>query len=299
MTQRADLFHEVVCPTLPAREASELDSSDAGPISGITKAVAIAPQRRLNVGGMGTCLFIVVDGVLFAGLFGIYATVHAAHPEIFAHGRYFLNPITGAAASSALLLSCLTAAFAVEFARRGSAARLGGALGATIVLAGFFLGIQGAEYSDKFERRLLPGRYFLATEPVWKTDTFRREHPRAAEYADRFRLGDPTREDERGASRAALKPLISAGALGKHAVFPNVPSEPHNAHAFFGVYFLFSGLHAVHVLGGAALWAWLLSRARRGVDERRYLASVDYAALYWSFITIVRVLIFPLFYLVR
>src|SRR5262249_3955884 len=151
---------------------------------------------------------------------------------------------------------------------------------ATIVLAGFFLGIQGAEYSDKLERRLLPGRHFLATEQVWETGRFKKEHPRAAEYAERFRPGDPTRLDERGASPAALRPLIAVGALGPRAVLSNAPSEPRNAHAFFGVYFLISGLHALHVLAGAAVWAWMLSRVRRsanGAQRDRYFASIDYA----------------------
>lgn len=300
MTQRADLFHGPTAgAALRAPRVPEFDPSDLAPSSGVSVQNPERSVRPFDAEGLGACLLVVVDGVIFAGLFGLYATLHAAHPEVFAHGRYFLNPVTGAAANSALIASCLTVALAAHFARRRQTAKLGASLAATIVLAGFFLGIQGAEYSDKFDRRLLPGRYFMATENVWKTDTFRREHPRAAEYADRFRPGDPTRLDERGASRVALEPLISAGALGDHAVFPNAPSEPRNAHAFFGVYFLFSGVHALHVLGGAAMWAWLLSRIRRGADERRYFASVEYAALYWNFITIVRVLMFPLLYLVR
>jgi cytochrome c oxidase subunit 3 len=300
MTQRADIFNDSSPSiTMRAPRVPEFDASDFAPDSRITKATAIASGRPLDVGGMGACLVLVVDGVIFAGLFGLYATLRSAHPEVFAHGRYFLNPFTGAAANSVLIASCLTAAFAVEFARRKSAAKLGACLAATVVLSGFFLGIQGAEYADKFDKRLLPGRYYLSTEAVWKTDRFRREHPRAAEYAERFRLGDPARLEDRGASRVALDPLVSAGVLGERAVFPTVPSEPHNAHTFFGVYFLFSGLHAVHVLGGAVVWVWLLSRIRRGADDARYFKAVDHAALYWNFITIVRVLMFPLLYLVR
>ena len=298
MTQRADLLHDP-SPTLRPPPTPEFDPSDLAPSSRITVQKAARRVHRFEVDGLGACLFVVVDGVIFAGLFGLYATLHSAHAEVFSHGRYFLNATAGVAGNSVLIASCLTVALAVHFARRSDVTRLGGSIAATIVLAGFFLGIQGAEYSDKAERRLLPGRHFLATEPVWKTSSFRREHPRASEYAERFRPGDPARLDERGASRSALVPLISVGALGDRAVFPNVPSEPRNAHAFFGVYFLFSGLHALHVLGGAVAWAWLLSRMRRGVDETPYFTSVEYAALYWNFITIVRVLMFPLFYLVR
>lgn len=301
MTDRAVLFHEAPPAAMRAPRVPQFDADELAPVSGIS-APSHVPARLLDAEELGACLFVVVDGVLFGGLLGLYATLYSAHPEIFVHGRYFLNPITGAAGSSVLLLSCLTVALAVHFARRKNPSGLGASMAATIVLAGFFLGIQGAEYSDKIERRLLPGRHYLATEQVWETDRFRREHPRAAEYAERFRPADPVRLEDRGASRSALQPLIAAGALGPRAVFSNVPSEPRNAHAFFGVYFLISGLHALHVLGGAVAWVWLLSRVRRAgkaEDDGRYFASVDYAALYWNFITVVRVIVFPLLYLVR
>jgi cytochrome c oxidase subunit 3 len=300
MTERADVLHPMPDEeSMRAPRVPVFDSADLPPDSGVTDSHGSEPRFRLDADGMGACLFVAADGVVFAGLFGLYAALHGAHPEIFAHGRYFLNPITGAAANSVLLLGCLTSAFAVRFARKGNTRNLEWSLAATIVLAGFFLGIQSAEYSDKVERRLLPGRYFMATEQVWQTHEFRREHARAAQYAEWFRPGDPSRTDERGAARAAVEPLVAAGALGERAVFPNLPSEPRNAHVFFGLYFLFSGVFAIHVLGGAAVWAWLLSRVRRNSSESTYFTSVEYASLYWNFITVVRVLMFPLFYLVR
>src|SRR5881394_2375247 len=158
----------MLAPKVPAFDTSELsDAADEDD----------QDEPRSDVAGMGVCLFVVSDGVLFGGLFGLYGTLHAAHPEIFSHGRYFLNATTGVVANSVLLLSCLTAALSVRFARLGNARTLSASVAATIVLAGFFLGIQGAEYSDKVERRLLPGSHYMATEPVWETATFRREHP--------------------------------------------------------------------------------------------------------------------------
>jgi len=299
MTERVDRFHElpsgdaIVAPRLPT-----FDPSDAAPESGASAPRAADVAARAEMDGMGACLAVVVDGVLFAGLFGLYATLHAAHPEVFRHGRYFLNPVLGAAANSVLIASCLAAALSARFARLGDARRLVASLSATILFAGFFLGVQGAEYSETVERGLLPGRYYSSTEPVWRTARFRREHPRAAEYAERFRLGDPARSDEPGASPVAVEPLVRAGALGSRAVLPTLPSEPRNAHVFFGTYYLFSGLLALHVLAGAGVWTWLLSRVRRSA-ETRSSEGVECAALYWNFIAIVRVLVFPLFYLVH
>lgn len=300
MTERADFFHDLSAEeTLPAPRVPVFDDSELPSPSDATDSRDGQSRAAVDAAGMGACLFVVADGVLFGGLFGLYATLHSAHPEIFSHGRYFLNPISGAVGNCVLLLSCFTAALAGRFARLNDVRRLSASVAATIVLAGFFLGVQGAEYSDKQERGLLPGSHYMATEPVWQTDSFRREHPRSAQYAERFRPGDPARVDERGSSRAAIEPLVRAGVLGERAVFPTLPSEPRNAHVFFGTYFLFSGLIALHVLGGALVWAWFLSRARRVAAGSGSFGAVDYAALYWNFITIVRVLMFPLFYLVR
>jgi cytochrome c oxidase subunit 3 len=298
MSERADLFHDLTAgDTMTAPRMPTFDFVDAPPDSESRDAHRERAASRMEVSSMGACLFVVVDGVLFGGLFGLYATLHASHPEIFSHGRYFLNPITGAVGNSVLLVSCLCAALSVRFARAGVKNSLVASLAATILLAGFYIGIQGAEYADKLDRGLLPGRHYLATEQVWETDTFRREHSRAAQYAERFRQGDPTHADERGASPVAVMPLLRAGVLGDRAVFPNLPSEPRNAHVFFGVYFLFSGVLALHVLGGAAVWMWLLARMRRESETRT--SPIEHAALLWNFLAVVRVLMFPLFYLVH
>jgi len=299
MTDRADPFHEAsASDALRAPRVPEFDLSDAPPESGAVSSRALRGPFDKEAAGMGTCLLIVVDGILFTGLFALYATLYAGHAEIFRHGRYFLNPIVGAVGNSVLLLSCLTAALSVRFAKVGNKVDLAASLAATILLAGFFVGIQGAEYADKAQRGLLPGRAYMATEQVCETQTFRSEHERSTRYAERFRLGDPTRDEDRGASRAAVEPLVRAGVLGASAVFPTLPSEPRNAHLFFGVYYLFSGLLALHVLGGAVAWIWLLARLRRGsrsVDA----STVGHTALFWNFLAVVRVLMFPLFYLVH
>lgn len=299
MTERADPFSEIPYgDAIRAPRVPTFDASDPEPATGALGVRQGGSEGRAEVDGMGACIAVVVDGVLFAGLFGLYATLHAAHPEVFLHGRYFLNPMLGAAGNSALLLSCLAASLSARSARLGNARQLVAGLSLTILFAGAFLGVQGAEYSQSVERGLLPGRHYSPREPVWRTDRFRREHARAAEYAERFRPGDPVRPDEPGASVSDVEPLVRAGVVGSRAVFPTLPSEPRNAHVFFGLYFLFSGLLALHVLGGAALWTWLLARARHAADPGPP-AGVECAALCWNFLAVVRVLMFPLFYLVH
>ncbi|MBP1923911.1 cytochrome c oxidase subunit I+III [Halorubrum alkaliphilum] len=62
------------------------------------------------------------------------------------------------------------------------------------------------------------------------------------------------------------------------------------------VYFVTTGLHAVHVIGGLLIAGFLMYRAYQGAymeDER----PVEYFGLYWHFVDIVWVFLFPLFYL--
>ncbi|MWV65147.1 cytochrome C oxidase subunit I [Halorubrum sp. JWXQ-INN 858] len=62
------------------------------------------------------------------------------------------------------------------------------------------------------------------------------------------------------------------------------------------VYFVTTGLHAVHVIGGLLIAMFLFVRAYRGayMEDGR---PVEYFGLYWHFVDIVWVFLFPLFYL--
>jgi cytochrome c oxidase subunit 3 len=66
--------------------------------------------------------------------------------------------------------------------------------------------------------------------------------------------------------------------------------------AFFRFYFMLTGLHAVHLIAGIALVLWTAFSARTSiVRNRRRVAAT---ALYWHFVDIVWVFLYPLLYLV-
>jgi heme/copper-type cytochrome/quinol oxidase subunit 3 len=251
---------------------------------------------------MGACLFVVVDGIFFGGLFALYATLHASSPEVFSHGRYFLDARVGAMESCILLASGLTAVLAVRAAKLGRGKSLGVLVTATLALAALFLFAQGDEYGRLFERGLLPGSHFAPSESVWETAEFRREHPAAARYGARFHVKSAPVATKLGASApqdSEISPLLQVGALGVKAIYPDVPSEPRNAHVFFGLYFLFTGVLALHVAGGALGWAWLLLRKRRSTFAWHEFVPFDSLALSWNLMALVRVLMFPVLYLIH
>ena len=67
---------------------------------------------------------------------------------------------------------------------------------------------------------------------------------------------------------------------------------------FFLLYFLMTGLHSVHVTVGVALLAVLAVQAWRGKFSREYHNPVEVGGLYWHFVDIVWVFLFPLLYLI-
>jgi cytochrome c oxidase subunit 3 len=73
--------------------------------------------------------------------------------------------------------------------------------------------------------------------------------------------------------------------------------DPARAQIFFWLYFAMTGLHGLHVLIGVlVLFVIMLLVQRRRVDRQRYMA-VEIAGLYWHFVDIVWVFLYPLLYL--
>jgi heme/copper-type cytochrome/quinol oxidase subunit 3 len=62
---------------------------------------------------------------------------------------------------------------------------------------------------------------------------------------------------------------------------------------FWAFYFLLTGLHALHVTGGMVA----LGLVARGASQRRHLGRVELVAIYWHFVDVVWIFLFPLLYL--
>ena len=75
---------------------------------------------------------------------------------------------------------------------------------------------------------------------------------------------------------------------------------PHPAHVqlFFCFYFFLTGLHALHLIIGIGILAVLCLMAWRGRFSPQYYSSLEVAGLYWHFVDIVWIFLFPLLYLI-
>ncbi|HTM06830.1 MAG TPA: cytochrome c oxidase subunit 3 family protein [Verrucomicrobiae bacterium] len=70
------------------------------------------------------------------------------------------------------------------------------------------------------------------------------------------------------------------------------------AEIFFSFYFAMTGMHALHMIIGIVLLAVIALKARRGRFSAEYYTPVELSGLYWHFVDLVWIFLFPLLYLV-
>ena len=70
------------------------------------------------------------------------------------------------------------------------------------------------------------------------------------------------------------------------------------AQIFYSIYYVATVLHAVHMMVGIGLVLWIAWRARRGDFSKEWSTPVEVVGLYWSFVDIVWLTLYPLIYLV-
>jgi cytochrome c oxidase subunit III len=82
---------------------------------------------------------------------------------------------------------------------------------------------------------------------------------------------------------------------GVHFQFPG-PQGDH-VELFFSLYFAMTGMHAIHMIVGAAILVVYIAMAARGKFTPEYSHPVELFGLYWHFVDIVWIFLFPLLYL--
>jgi cytochrome c oxidase subunit 3 len=83
------------------------------------------------------------------------------------------------------------------------------------------------------------------------------------------------------------------------AMFVYEGSQPLQARVFFSLYFGMTGLHAVHMIIGILVMGLLAFLAWRGRFSNESYMPVELAGLYWHFVDIVWIFLFPMLYLIH
>ncbi len=130
---------------------------------------------------------------------------------------------------------------------------------------------------------------------------------------DLARLGPGYVDPHQGTSDAALhRPafnsptsasvIASGGHAGGHATieYDDLDAQDRqNIKAFFGIYYMMTGLHGVHVLVGMGLIGWVLIKSIAGTFGPKYFTPVDLVGLYWHIVDLIWIFLFPLLYLIH
>jgi cytochrome c oxidase subunit 3 len=125
------------------------------------------------------------------------------------------------------------------------------------------------------------------------------------------------RSFDRGQRRTALASLIAVIALGAtflglktieysehlaegiapgaHYTFAEMPGW--GARTFYSLYYLMTGLHALHVIAGMTLMVWLCLRIHRKRMHPHYHPELELSGLYWHLVDIIWIFLWPLLYL--
>jgi cytochrome c oxidase subunit 3 len=87
----------------------------------------------------------------------------------------------------------------------------------------------------------------------------------------------------------------------EHGIFPNsdrLVDGPAGQNIFFGLYYVITGLHGIHIIIGMTLLVVSFIFVQKGKVTSKRFALLDNSGLYWHLVDLIWIFIFPLFYLV-
>ena len=99
----------------------------------------------------------------------------------------------------------------------------------------------------------------------------------------------------------ALTLLLAAAFLGvKYTEYAEhfANNQYPRTNNFFALYYMMTGLHAIHVFAGMVALTTTLVMARKGRFSAKYHTPVEITGLYWHFVDLVWIYLFPLLYLI-
>jgi cytochrome c oxidase subunit 3 len=257
---------------------------------------------------LGMWIFLATEILFFGGLFVAYSVYRANHPEVFVFGHHFLDKNLGAINTIVLICSSLTAAWAVRAAQLKQVGMLKLMIVLTMLCAFGFMGIKAVEYNSKWKHGLLwAGQYDPHVEDHGEASHETVEERTAEEIHAEAEPQDPVVEEPAVQPVDPDRSTIAPAAEGPAGLAPppepevgegEIEVEPANAQIYFSIYFLLTGLHGIHVIGGIGAFTWLLMCARRGYFDSGHFTRVDMVALYWHLVDLIWIYLFLLLYLI-
>lgn len=280
----------------------------------IPYTVRTRPDTGLFNAKVGIWLFLASEVMLFGALFSSYILLRVGAPA-WPHG--LLNVPIGTFNTTVLITSSITMVMAWANMKLGNPGKSRLFLGATILCALMFLGIKSVEYHDKFvhyEVRLtdgtvMDGHIEKESKLTWARGNHFKVTPESV-------IAFQPIEVFKGKPGETLTEVRDRLGLAKPGML--APSHSHEAprtlqgsqidwisnyvprhSTYFGLYFTLTGLHALHVVGGMLVLGFLFGPGFRlaRLDRERYTNRLEIAGLFWHFVDLVWIFLFPVLYL--
>jgi cytochrome c oxidase subunit 3 len=80
--------------------------------------------------------------------------------------------------------------------------------------------------------------------------------------------------------------------------YPQIHIDAAHSQIYFSLYFAMTGLHALHMIVGIGMFSFLTYYAWKGRYTPDYYTPIENGGLYWHFVDIVWIYLFPLLYLI-
>jgi cytochrome c oxidase subunit III len=258
-------------------------------------------------------MFLAQEIMFFGGLFTAYLVFRSRFPMAFAAGSNHLDAFWGGLNTIVLIVSSLTMALTVFYAQKGNRNMQIILILLTMLFGSVFLGVKAIEYKDKYDHGLVPvqgwNKRTKATDHVSETK-FTLPFETRALAADagsgavvahpnprgNFMISESDLELVHQAEKGGY--LTESERIGYYSNgVPDLNKFRDRVQLFFWIYFVMTGLHALHMIIGLGVMAWLLLKAWKNTFSAEYFAPVEIAGLYWHFVDIVWIFLFPLLYL--
>lgn len=218
---------------------------------------------------LGMWIFLATEVLFFGGVFLAYAVYRFKNQAEFIVASHQLDWILGTVNTMVLLTSSLTMVLAVHAAQTNRRGKLVLNLALTALLGLTFLGVKAYEYHHKYVERLVPGMNF------------------DFEYATAMHSQQAHAASQEGNTEPDTNEAVDDDFNLKHVEL------------FFSLYFAMTGLHGLHMIIGIGFLGVLMIRALRGHFDGAYFTPIEMFGMYWHFVDIVWVFLFPLLYLIR
>jgi cytochrome c oxidase subunit III len=251
---------------------------------------------------IGMWMFLVQEIMFFGGLFTAYLVYRSKFPMAFAAGSNHLDAFWGGFNTLVLIVSSLTMALTVYYAQKSNRTMQVVMIVLTMIFGATFLGVKAIEYTDKYNHGLIPvqgwnkraadpaaGHAAGHEKPCWEHAEHEYVNPRGEFVWTDCSLVKYSEEHN------FLTASEKAGYFSNGQ--PDANKFRDKVRIFYYLYFVMTGLHALHMVVGLFLMMWVLWTAWKGYYTSEYYMPVEMSGLYWHFVDIVWIFLFPLLYL--